>query len=166
MPPENPNSVRRPSGSPRTPARRALMRRPLAVLALLFGLLAAAAGPAAAAGLSGAEVRPAPGITVAAAPQTAPGARTTADEAAARAAAAPAAPMRWRHSAHSGSTYHHVTHQTSLASSHDKPKKKKMGFFKKLGIFLIVIIVVVIVIVILLIWLIVHFIRKAFRRRG
>ncbi|MCZ0994227.1 hypothetical protein O1L44_15525 [Streptomyces noursei] len=41
-----------------------------------------------------------------------------------------------------------------------------MGFFKKLGIFLIVIIVVIIVIVILLIWMIVHFIRKAFRRRG
>ncbi|KUL38549.1 hypothetical protein ADL22_18080 [Streptomyces sp. NRRL F-4489] len=161
MPSETHNSARRTPGSPRTAARRtALTRRPLAVLALLFGLLAAAAAPAAAAGLSVAdEARPAPGITVAAAP------RTTADETGARTLAAAAAPTRWRHTAHSGSTYHHVTHQTSFSSSHDKPKKKKMGFFKKLGIFLIVIIVVIIVIVILLIWLIVHFIRKAFRRR-
>ncbi|MER6049514.1 hypothetical protein ABT168_19030, partial [Streptomyces sp. NPDC001793] len=115
---------------------------------------AAGAGRGPAAGLADAgAARPA---VVAAAP----GARAAAaDTAAVRTEAAPAATMKLRHL---GS--HHVTHQTSFTSQ-AKPKKK-MGFFKKLGIFLIVIIVVIIAIVILVIWLIVHFIRKAFRRRG
>ncbi|MBC2874349.1 MULTISPECIES: hypothetical protein [Streptomyces] len=44
-------------------------------------------------------------------------------------------------------------------------KKKKKGFFKKLGIALLIILIVVIILVIVAIWLIVHFVRKAFRRR-
>ncbi|MBZ4324023.1 hypothetical protein [Streptomyces huiliensis] len=44
-------------------------------------------------------------------------------------------------------------------------KKKKKGFFKKLTIALVVILIVVIILVIVAIWLIVHFVRKAFRRR-
>lgn len=115
MRPKHTNSAHRQSGSPHAPVRRTWGRRPMVVLALLFGMVAAAA------------------------------------------------PAKWRHSTHS--SHHQVTHQASF-TSHDKPKKKKMGFFKKLGVFLIVIVVVIIVIVILLIWLIVHFIRKAFRRRG
>ncbi|MHB6908660.1 hypothetical protein [Streptomyces sp. DB-54] len=157
MRPKLTNSARRQSGSPHTPARRTAARRPMAVLALLFGLLAVAAGPAVAAGSADAAAAHPAAV---AAPQAGPGARTA--DAAERVEAAPAAAMKWRHSTHS--SYHHVARQASF-TSHDKPKKKKMGFFKKLGVFLIVIIVVIIVIVILLIWLIVHFIRKAFRRR-
>ncbi|MFI0737623.1 hypothetical protein ACH4PU_05810 [Streptomyces sp. NPDC021100] len=44
-------------------------------------------------------------------------------------------------------------------------KKKKKGFFAKLGIALLIILIVVIILVIVAIWLIVHFVRKAFRRR-
>ncbi|MFF2805778.1 hypothetical protein ACFVT2_01105 [Streptomyces sp. NPDC058000] len=162
MRPKLTNSAHRQSGSPRTPARRVVARsRPMAVLALLFGLLAVAAGPAAAAGLTDAAAAHPAAVAAVAHPQAASGARTATADAAERVEAAPAAAMKWRHSTHS--SYHHVTNQASF-TSHSKPKKK-MGFFKKLGIFLIVIIVVVIVIVILLIWMIVHFIRKAFRRR-
>ncbi|AKA05070.1 hypothetical protein SAZ_23385 [Streptomyces noursei ZPM] len=159
MRPKHTNSAHRQSGSPHAPVRRTWGRRPMVVLALLFGMVAAAAGPAAAAGLSdAAAARPA----AVAAPHAPSGARTTPVDAE-RVEAAAAAPAKWRHSTHS--SHHQVTHQASF-TSHDKPKKKKMGFFKKLGVFLIVIVVVIIVIVILLIWLIVHFIRKAFRRRG
>lgn len=48
----------------------------------------------------------------------------------------------------------------------EKQPKKKVGFFKKLGIFLIVLLVVFLLIIVLVIWLIVHFVRKAFRRRS
>ncbi|WP_064456657.1 hypothetical protein [Streptomyces hygroscopicus] len=71
---------------------------------------------------------------------------------------------------HTSATHRHATAQPvrSVSVSKEKPKKeskKKRGFFKKLGIFLIVLLIVFIVIVALVIWLIVHFVRKAFRRR-
>ncbi|GAA2914383.1 hypothetical protein GCM10020221_07630 [Streptomyces thioluteus] len=53
--------------------------------------------------------------------------------------------------------------QVTLAK---EKKKKKKGFFEKLGIFLIVLVIILILIVIAVIWLIVHFVRKAFRRRS
>ncbi|MET7799155.1 hypothetical protein [Streptomyces decoyicus] len=43
--------------------------------------------------------------------------------------------------------------------------KKKGGFFKKLGIFLIVLFVLFLVVMILVIWLIVRFFRRARNRR-
>ncbi len=67
----------------------------------------------------------------------------------------------------SSHTVHRPTTKTvhKVSVSKEKPKKKR-GFFKKLGIFLIVLVILFIVIVVLVIWLIVHFVRKAFRRRG
>ncbi|MEU4893444.1 hypothetical protein AB0B12_07950 [Streptomyces sp. NPDC044780] len=77
---------------------------------------------------------------------------------------------------HTGTAHHPATakpvHKASVSKasvSKEKVKKqgkKKRGFFKKLGIALIVLLIVLIVIVVLVIWLIVHFVRKAFRRRG
>ncbi|WAP53700.1 hypothetical protein [Streptomyces sp. S465] len=73
---------------------------------------------------------------------------------------------------HTGTAHHPATakpvHKASVSKEKVKKqgKKKKRGFFKKLGIALIVLLIVLIVIVVLVIWLIVHFVRKAFRRRG
>ncbi|MGI5466383.1 hypothetical protein [Streptomyces sp. CA-132043] len=68
---------------------------------------------------------------------------------------------------HSGSAVHHPTAKTvhKVSVSKQKPTKKKRGFFKKLGIFLIVLLILLIVVVALLIWLLVRFVSKAFRRR-
>ncbi|MEU7484705.1 hypothetical protein [Streptomyces sp. NPDC042319] len=69
---------------------------------------------------------------------------------------------------HSGSTVHRPTTKTvhKVSVSKEKPTKKKRGFFKKLGIFLVVLLILFIVVVALLIWLLVRFVRKAFRRRA
>ncbi|WNE94135.1 hypothetical protein PS467_01760 [Streptomyces luomodiensis] len=78
---------------------------------------------------------------------------------------------------HTGTAHHPATakpvHKASVSKASvskekvkKQGKKKKRGFFKKLGIALIVLLIVLIVIVVLVIWLIVHFVRKAFRRRG
>ncbi|MCB5910839.1 hypothetical protein [Streptomyces pinistramenti] len=139
------NSGRRTAGS-------AGRRRPALVLALLFGLLAAAAAPATAAARSDVPRTAAAVRLVAAHGTQAPGDR---DSGTRTAAAAPAgAPVVVAKST--------VTEPVFLAK--DKTKKKK-GFFKKLGIFLLVLFVIFLLVIVLVIWLIIHFIRKALRRR-
>ncbi|MGW3270116.1 hypothetical protein ACWDFH_01420 [Streptomyces kronopolitis] len=139
--------------SPRAQARsaRALRRRPAVVLALLAGLLAAAVAPAAAAD------RGAPGtarvVTTASAP-------AHGHAASVRPAAAPAR----------AATAHRDSAQLTSAFKAKKSKwksktKKKGGFFKKLGIFLVVLFVLFLVFVALVIWLIVRFFRRAGRNR-
>ncbi|MGW1071951.1 hypothetical protein [Streptomyces sp. NPDC002537] len=54
-----------------------------------------------------------------------------------------------------------VVHRTTAA----KPKKKKKGFFQKLGIFLLVVLILVVLFVIGMIWLVIHMVRRAIRRR-
>uniref|UniRef100_J2K217 Integral membrane protein n=2 Tax=Streptomyces auratus AGR0001 TaxID=1160718 RepID=J2K217_9ACTN len=128
---------------------RTLRRRPAVVLALLAGLLAAAIAPAAAAG------RAVPDTARVVTTASAPG-----HGASVRAAAAPA---------RSAASHRHATQLTSafkVKKSKWKSKaRKKGGFFKKLGIFLVVLFILFLVVVILVIWLIVRFFRRAGRNR-
>ncbi|WP_188277515.1 hypothetical protein [Streptomyces sp. CBMA152] len=57
------------------------------------------------------------------------------------------------------------THLASAAQAHPQKTKKKRGFFKKLGIFLLVVLIVIILIVVLAIWLLIRAARRLFRRR-
>ncbi|MEV5506733.1 hypothetical protein [Streptomyces orinoci] len=71
-------------------------------------------------------------------------------------------------SGHTTRTVGHPTvgqHQYTSAARHPAKKKKK-GFFARLGKALLIILIIVILFIILVIWLIVHFVRKAFRRRS
>ncbi len=155
------NSVPRESDSSCATARPAprssLARRPAVVLALLAGLLAAAVAPATAAG------RDAVDGTRAVATASAPGRSADAP----RLAAAPAQAAGYRHhSAHHSAPLKTVFKAKKSKTSKWKSKaKKKGGFFKKLGIFLIVLFVLFLVVVILVIWLIVRFFRRAARNR-
>ncbi|RLU83079.1 hypothetical protein CTZ27_29295 [Streptomyces griseocarneus] len=63
---------------------------------------------------------------------------------------------------HRATTGHVSTHWSTAA----KPKKKKKGFFAKLGIFLLVLVILAILFGIGLIWLVVHMVRRAFGRRA
>ncbi|MFD7103927.1 hypothetical protein [Streptomyces celluloflavus] len=148
------NSARQQAGSRRHGAQatgaqgtqgspRRTRRRPAVVLALLFGLLAAAAAPAAAA-----QSEPAP-HTAAAVRHTAPDTRT-----------APADTTRLAPHFQDTSLRGAAPARVTLAQ-----EKKKVGFFKKLGIFLLVLILIVVAIVILVIWLIVRLIRRMLGRR-
>ncbi|WP_328385530.1 hypothetical protein OHS81_16590 [Streptomyces sp. NBC_00400] len=138
--------------APRSPLAR---RRPAVVLALLVGLLAAAVAPATAAG------RDAVDGTRAAATASAPGRNADASGL----AAAPARSAVYRHhSAHHSAPLKTVFKAKKSKTSKSKAKKKG-GFFKKLGIFLIVLFVLFLVVVILVIWLIVRFFRRAARNR-
>ncbi|MGX1849196.1 hypothetical protein OIU91_20995 [Streptomyces sp. NBC_01456] len=130
---------------------RTLLRRPAVVLALLAGLLAAAVAPATAAGRGAPDT--ARVVTTASAPSHGHGASV-------RPAAAPArSATAHRHSAQ-------LTSAFKVKKSKWKSKaKKKGGFFKKLGIFLVVLFVLFLVVVILVIWLIVRFFRRAGRNR-
>ncbi|REK85911.1 hypothetical protein DY245_35390, partial [Streptomyces inhibens] len=90
-------------------------------------------------------------------------------DSAVRLAAAPASPGTWAQHAsyrHHHSTTHLKTVFKSKKSKWKSKTKKKRGFFKKLGIFLVVLFVVFLVIVILVIWLIVRFFRRARSRRN
>ena len=68
-----------------------------------------------------------------------------------------ASTARFRHRA----SVHHATARWGARSK----TKKKSGFFKKLGIFLLVVVIVVILLVILAVWLLVRLARRAFGRR-
>jgi len=57
-----------------------------------------------------------------------------------------------------------VHHTTTRWGARSKTKKKS-GFFKKLGLFLLVVVIVVILFVILAVWLLVRLVRRAFGRR-
>ncbi|WP_171166685.1 hypothetical protein [Streptomyces sp. I05A-00742] len=120
-------------------------RRISAVVALALGT-ALLATPA-----SAVSDRPVARTAQHASVDTAAGPAAAAGDGAARSAAGPAAEVR---QADAGDQV--------LAK---EKKKKKKGFFKKLGIALVVILIVVIILVIVAIALIVHFVRKAFRRR-
>ncbi|MFI7102817.1 hypothetical protein ACIBK8_26065 [Streptomyces sp. NPDC050161] len=145
------NSGRRPAGS-------AAARRPALVLALLFGLLAAAVSPAAAA-VRGEVPRTAAVHQVAAPHGTSAHAAQAPGALNAGARTAGAAP------ADASAVAAKAMGTEPVALAKDKSKKKKKGFFKKLGIFLIVLFVIFLLVIVLVIWLIIHFIRRAFRRR-
>ncbi|MFI1180179.1 hypothetical protein ACH4UT_11550 [Streptomyces sp. NPDC020799] len=57
-----------------------------------------------------------------------------------------------------------VDHQVTAAKA-KKPKKKKKGFFAKLGIFLLVVLILVVLFVVVLIALAIRLARRAFGRR-
>ncbi|MFF3909661.1 hypothetical protein ACFYZJ_27630 [Streptomyces sp. NPDC001848] len=60
--------------------------------------------------------------------------------------------------------YHTSRHHPSSARLRTSKTKKKSGFFKKLGIFLLVIVILVILVIVLLIWFLVRLLRRAFAR--
>ncbi|MER5544887.1 hypothetical protein AB5L52_07995 [Streptomyces sp. CG4] len=58
---------------------------------------------------------------------------------------------------------HHTSrHHASSARLHTTRTKKKSGFFKKLGIFLLVLVILVILFIALVVWFVVRLIRRAF----
>ena len=53
-------------------------------------------------------------------------------------------------------------HHAASARLHTTRAKKKSGFFKKLGIFLLVLVVLVVLFIALLVWFVVRLVRRAF----
>ena len=60
--------------------------------------------------------------------------------------------------------HHTFRHHPSSARLRTSKTRKKSGFFKKLGIFLLVIVILGILVIVLLIWFLVRLVRRAFAR--